>query len=145
MTTFRFPLRRVLEWRHAQLELEEVKFRQQAAILAALDRQRAELEAEGIRAEVEVRDRRHVTGSDLSALGKYRLFIKDREAHLAQERAACSRLLEERQTAMLEARRRFCLLEKLKERRFAEWEKARDKELEEVASESFLARWSRSL
>jgi hypothetical protein len=43
----------------------------------------------------------------------------------------------------MEARRRCRLLEKLKERRRAEWEKARDRELEELASESFLARWNR--
>jgi hypothetical protein len=43
---------------------------------------------------------------------------------------------------MLEARRRCRLLERLKERRLAEWTSARDRELEEVASESFLARWA---
>jgi hypothetical protein len=35
------------------------------------------------------------------------------------------------------------LLERLKERRLAEWTWARDRELEEVASESYLSRWAR--
>jgi hypothetical protein len=44
---------------------------------------------------------------------------------------------------MLEARRRLRLLERLKDRRMAEWRAARDKELEELASESYLAKWQR--
>jgi hypothetical protein len=43
---------------------------------------------------------------------------------------------------MLEARRRFRLLERLKERRHEDWRLARDRELEELASESYLARWA---
>jgi len=42
----------------------------------------------------------------------------------------------------LEARRRFRLLDSLKQRRFEDWRLARDKELEELASESYLARWT---
>jgi hypothetical protein len=45
---------------------------------------------------------------------------------------------------MLEARRRFRLLERLKDRRMAEWKQAGDREIEEVAAESYLARWSRA-
>ena len=44
---------------------------------------------------------------------------------------------------MLEARRRCRLLERLKERRLADWTAERNRQLEEVASESFLARWRR--
>ena len=44
---------------------------------------------------------------------------------------------------MLEARRRCSLLERLKERRLAEWTHERDRELDEIAAESYLARWSR--
>ena len=55
MTTFRFPLQKVLDWRKTQLELEEARFQRQLAALAAIDRAYAEMEASGIRAEVEVR------------------------------------------------------------------------------------------
>jgi hypothetical protein len=44
---------------------------------------------------------------------------------------------------MLEARRCCRLLERLKERRRAEWQAATDREMEELAAESFLAGWSR--
>jgi hypothetical protein len=44
---------------------------------------------------------------------------------------------------MLEARRRSRLLDRLRERRLEEWEATRDKELDEIASESYLAQWNR--
>jgi len=51
MNSFRFPLKRVLDWRRTQLGIQEARYKQQAAALAALDGLRAEIEAEGIRAE----------------------------------------------------------------------------------------------
>jgi len=143
MTSFRFPLQRVLDWRQAELELAEARFKKQAAALAELERQHAELEAAGIRAELQVREWRPVSGHDLAALGSFRLQVKARETGLANRRAECQKELAERQSAMLEARRRLRLLERLKERRLAEWRAACDRELEEHAAGSYLAQWSR--
>lgn len=141
MTSFRFPLKRVLDWRNTQLELEEAKYKQQAASLAELDRTRAEIEAEGIRAEIQVREWSPVTSGDLSALATFRVRVKSREAQIAAKRVECAHKLAEQQKVMLEARRRCKLLERLEERRLAEWRAARDKELDELAAESFLAKW----
>jgi flagellar export protein FliJ len=143
MTTFRFPLERVLDWRRTELEMAESRFKQQAAALAELDRQHAELEAAGIRTEIQVRQWRPLSGGDLAALGGFRLQIKKREQGLAARRAQCREELAKRQNAMLEARRRLRLLERLKERRLAEWRAACDRELEEQAAVTYLARWSR--
>ena len=49
---------------------------------------------------------------------------------MAVERAAQAKKLEAQETAMLEARRRLRLLERLKERRLAEWRAAENRELE---------------
>ncbi len=143
MTTFRFPLQKVLDWRQTQLELAEARFQQKVAALAAIDRAFAEMEASGIRAEVEVRRWDPLSGRDLAALGRFRLLVQSREKQISLQRAECRRELAVRKTAMLEARRRCRLLERLKERRLAEWTWARDRELEAVAAESFLARWAR--
>jgi flagellar export protein FliJ len=141
VTTFRFPLKRVLDWRHTQLELEEAQYKQQAAALAELDRVRAEIEAQGIRAEVQVREWNPVAGCDLGALSSFRTRVKSEEAQLALRRTECERKLAEQQATMLEARRRCRLLERLEERRLAEWRAARDREIDELAAESFLAKW----
>jgi len=143
MTSFRFPLQKVLDWRRTELELAEARFKQQAAALAGLDRERAELEAAGIRTEIQVREWRPVSGGDLTALGGFRLQIRKRGQDMAARRVECAKELAARQNAMLEARRRLRLLERLKERRLAEWRVAETRELDEQAAVAYLARWSR--
>ena len=143
MKTFQFPLEKALDWRRIQLELEEVRYKQQVAGLAGLDRQHAEVEASGIRAEIEVRAWRPIAAGDLTALGHFRLRVKAQESAIARRRVEAAQKLAEQQKLMLEARRRCRLLERLKERRLTEWTAARDHELEEIAAESYTARWNR--
>jgi flagellar export protein FliJ len=141
MNAFRFPLQKVLDWRRSELDLAELKFQQLTAAVAAVDQALAELETAGIRAEILVRDWSPVCGRDLAALGSFRLHVRKKNAELSARRAECAGRLAAGRSAMLEARRRFRLLERLKQRRFEEWRLARDKELEDLASESYLARW----
>jgi hypothetical protein len=112
------------------------------AEIAGLDRKRAEVEASGIRAEIQVREWRPIVASDLAALGNFRTFVKAQESAIARQRVEATKKLAEQQQLMLQARRRCQLLERLKERRLTEWTAERDHELEEIASESYLARWS---
>jgi hypothetical protein len=144
MKSFHFPLDKALKWRLIELELEEAQYKQQAAELAELDRRRAEVEASGIRAEIQVREWNPISASELTALGAYRLAVKVEEADLNRRRDESSRKLAAQQQQMLQARRRCRLLERLKERRLAEWKSACDREIEETATESFLGRWNQT-
>jgi flagellar export protein FliJ len=143
MTPFRFRLEKVLQLRRRQLELEEAKYQQRIREAAELDAERSRMEAAGIGAETQVRAWSPVTGSDLAALANYRKYIAVQEQQIAVRQAEARKQAEEQQKAMLEARRRCQLLERLKERRLAEWQVAADKELEQLAAESHLARLSR--
>jgi len=142
MNAFRFPLEKALDWRRSELELAELRFQQLTAAVAAVDKARAELETAGIRAEILVRDWSPVCGSDLAALGSFRLHVRKKNAELAARRTECAGRLAAGRSVLLESRRRFRLLERLRERRFEDWRKSRDKELEDLASESYLARWA---
>jgi len=142
MIAFGFRLERVLAWRRSELDLAEMKFQQLTAEVAAVDRESAALETAGIQCEITVRNWSPVCGQDLAALGSFRLQVRKKRTELAARRVECSQRLAAGRGAMLEARRRFRLLERLKERRFADWCLARDKELENLASESYLARWA---
>ena len=144
MKSFQFPLAKALEWRRVQLELEEARYKQLLADLAGLDRRRAEIEASGIHAEMQLRGWNPVVAGDLTALGNFRLRVKSDEAELACRRAECARKLADQQKHMLEARRRCRLLERLKERRLAEWKSAGDRELEAIAAESYLSCWNQN-
>jgi flagellar export protein FliJ len=142
MKRFEFRLQQVLEWREKQLELEDARFKQQAAAIAGLDRARAGLESAGLQAEMQLRSSAAVSGQDLSALAGFRQHIRTRSHEIAVQRAEAQKQLEAQQKVMLEARRRCRLLERLKERRLSEWRSACDREMEALASESFLARWA---
>jgi hypothetical protein len=142
MNAFRFRLERVLEWCRTELELEENKFRREAAALAELDRVWAEWEAAGIKAELQVRQSRTITGRELAALGNFRLLVRSREAGIARQRAERVKSLAVQRAALLEAQRRCRLLERLRERRLEEWRLAGNKEIEELASETYLAQWT---
>ena len=143
MKSFHFSLEKALEWRRIELNLQEARYKTQSAEVAELDRQRAELEASGIRAEVQVRAWNPVVSGDLTALGSFRLRVRTEEAEIGRRRDACAQKLAAQKQQMLEARRRCRLLERLKEHHLAEWTAARDRELEEIAAESYLARWKR--
>jgi hypothetical protein len=143
MKAFQFPLEKALDWRRIQLELEEARYKQQVAAIADLDRQRSEIDASGIRAEIQVRQWCPIAAGDLTALGNFRLRVRSKESEIARRRFEAAKKLAEQQKLMLEARRRCRLLERLKERRLSEWTAERDHELEEIAAESYLARWSR--
>lgn len=141
MTPFRFRLQKVLEWRRAQLDLEQANYRRHAAILAGLDRQVAELQAAGSSAERLVRSWNPVAGGELDALGSFRVHVKQRETEMAVPRAEARKRLAAQHAVLLEARRRLRLLERLQERRLAEWRAALDKEIDETAAEAYLANW----
>jgi flagellar export protein FliJ len=145
MEPFRFRLDRVLGWRHTEMELAEAAYRQQMAELAAIDREKAELAATAVRAEISVKQGGLTEGRDLAALEGFRHGVHKRSDELAHRRVGCHAEVGRKQELMMEARRRCRLLEKLRERRYEEWTQARDRELEELASESFLARKNREL
>jgi hypothetical protein len=122
--------------------LEEAKLQQAAAALAVVDRERESLLKGRADAEALVRGGKAVAGEVLAALGAFRLHTDTEAKRIAQRRLQRENALEEQRKVMLEARRKLRLLEKLKERRYAEWSAAAAKELEEMASESYLARWA---
>jgi len=138
MRSFHFALERVLAWRRTELELAELRFQRAMAELAAVDRALAELEAAGVRAEIQVRDWSPLCGSDLAALGAFRLRVRKQKQELTARRAVCAERLATERKALLEARLRLRLLERLKQRRWEAWRVVRDREIETLAAESCL-------
>ena len=139
MPAFEFSLRRALEWRTMQLELERDKLRQGTAGLAEMALAAVRLGLVKSRAEGAVCQ----SAGDLWALAAYRQRLIAELQALALRRAAAERQVAAQRQKVLEAQRQCRLLEKLEQRRHAEWRRAQDRETESVAAESFLARWNR--
>ena len=88
-----------------------------------------------------VRQSAVVEAGDLWALAAYRQRLMA-ELQALDRRRGAKQVAAQRQK-VLEAQRQCRLLEKLEQRRQAEWQREADREMESLAAESFLARWNR--
>jgi hypothetical protein len=139
MTPFRFRLARVLSWYSKQCDLEEGRLHvcsagvlETAAEITRLQHARAALESEMVRSI-------SPNAAELVAMELYRERTKRDEIRLQEEFQKRQRALEAQRAVLEAARRRFRLLEKLRERRLSEYVVAADQELEELAADAFRA------
>jgi flagellar biosynthesis chaperone FliJ len=142
MPAFRFRLEKVLDWYQRQYELEERRLAVCLAALAGAQKAMAVLQAERLAVERDVVSRASIPSRDFVALGLYRLGAKKRELELDAELARCRSAAEEQRGRLRAADRRVRLLQKLRERRVAEHVYAETRELEELASDAFFAKWA---
>jgi flagellar export protein FliJ len=142
MQSFRFRLAKVLEWYTRQYELEERRLTACLAALADAKADIASLLAERLSVESEMLSRKSIPANDLAALGLYRLGAKKRELELHGVRDRCQAEVEAQRLKRQAAERRLRLVEKLRERRAAEYTYAETRELEELASDAFFAKWA---
>ena len=143
MKRFEFRLDRVLEWRQTELDLELAGLGRLTAEAQAIDRRRAEVEAERSAAEQSLVSSTTVEAQQLAALDAFRAWALQERVRLVQARTACETRIGEQRQRVLEARRRLRLLEKLKGTRKSEWEAEFSRETENLAGELYLARRAR--
>ncbi len=140
MKRFDFPLEKVRQWRNEQAGLEEMKLQRIYSELRAIDEGRKRVEEELAEASRQVRGRPVPEVVDLVNLDTFRLFTASRLLQIEDVRRKCHAQVEQQRQQLVEARRRFELLDKLKQKALANWQIARDKEEEELAGELFLAK-----
>ncbi len=144
MKRFTFPLERVERWRLEQLNLEELKLHQ---ILA--ERQKPARTKEPIWNELRrvghgVLIRPILESEDLENLDSFRQHLHTRIRSLeGRERETEARIAAQRER-VIEARRQFELLDRLRQKALAEWRATADKEQETLAAEMFLAKTIRN-
>ena len=82
---------------------------------------------------------------DLVNLDSFRLYTATRLLQIAATQEKCQVQVDLQRQLLVEARRRYELLDRLKQKALAEWRVQRDKEEEELAAELFLAKRRREL
>jgi hypothetical protein len=87
----------------------------------------------------------HIRGSELATLASFRDRAKRQEARLQRNFRQCEEALELQRKAVQAASLRLRLVEKLHDRRTEEHRCQASRELEELASESYLAAFARNL
>ena len=143
MKAFRFSLQRVLEWRAVQLRTEEEKLSQLQQQLSALQIRDKELAASLVKSDLELRSRAVIPSVELAAITGFRHRVDSHRLKLRQACAKLEREIDEQRKRLLDARKDHRVLEKLKEKRRAEWTYLHDRELENIAADAFLAQWAR--
>jgi flagellar export protein FliJ len=141
MKAFKFALQRVLDLRDARVEEEERK-------VAELQRELAKLEIE---LELLARSRNEASkpmstgaesrGEELRAITRFQARLERLRVSLTQKRDTCSEKLKKQRESFREARREQRLLETLRDKQQAEWNREAGREVDKVAGELFLARW----
>lgn len=143
MARFQFSLEKVLRWRSVELTAEEGKLKALVQEQLHLQAQLAEVSAERSRLISSLGTMPDLRGDDLRTLTACGLRLRRNAENLAQQLLRCGRELAKQRRAYAEAKRRVRLLEELKDRRLQEWKYEQAAQLEELASSSFLANWTR--
>jgi len=139
-----FRLQRVLDWRAAQVRVEEVQLSRLREALQAVDGEIASVQRASAAAQREILAARSASGAELALLNQFREHSTLRTRQLAQRRAAAQQAIDRQMEVVTERRRQARLLERLRERRVQEWRTASEHETEADAAEGYLLRWNRS-
>jgi flagellar export protein FliJ len=143
MPQFHFSLEKVLRWRSVELTAQEAKLKALVQEQLHLQTQLAEVSAERSKLISSLGSMPDLRGDDLRTLTACGLRLRRTAENLAQQLLRCGRELARQRKSYSEAKRRVRLLEELRDRRLREWKFQQAAELEELASESFLANWNR--
>jgi flagellar export protein FliJ len=142
--TFRFPLQKVLEWRRLQERTEEEKLSTLQNQLAAVAHREAELALMELNAEMNLLRQEALPGSDFRALAGFQIRLRNERASLLAMRETLGKQITEQRKRLLRARRDHKIVESLKEKRKQQWAYMNDRELENLAAESYISNWVRS-
>ncbi len=146
MKRFTFRLDRILDWRRGRMEAEQRGLERLLAEQAHLEAQHAFLESALEAARRSVREAsaagQTVEAQTLIALENFSRSVRREQSRLLARRAELERNIYAQRERLMSARRDFRLLEKLRARALAAWERNYSRELEALASELYLARWS---
>lgn len=138
MKKFSFSLDGALRLRQVELRSAEVKLRE---LIAQEQRIRRSLEAISLeRRDASSYVQQHPTDSQaLRALPSYFIGLEMRKTNLSRSLEMVSASIREQRQVLTDIERALKLLNKLRDRRLAEWRQAGDREIEATAQECWLA------
>lgn len=144
MKRFHFSLERVRQWREEQVSAERLRLERLLEERLAIDSRIAALEREKSVSEKSVLAGRLVDAADLHSLDRFRRHTQTLQTQLRTEQGQCDQRIAAQRARIVEAQRNARLLDKVKERKLKAWQSSFDKEIDDQAAESHLARWSRT-
>jgi len=110
--------------------------------LSALERQRAQLLMDRAEAEGILNMQQPLPAAELSNLDSFRQYVQGRCQSIEGLKQQQEDKIGKQREVLMEARRQYELLERLRKKNLSEWRADSDKEQEALAAEMFLARWN---
>jgi flagellar export protein FliJ len=139
---FRFPLDRALHIRRAQFEIEQAKLQLMTREREQLEIKVTEIVTEAATARRTLATQALLVPGEISTMPDYQRGTKQMLLKLEQQKVDLARRSQEQKRQTLEAERKVKLLEKLREKRFDEWETQMEKDQEAFTADAYLARWT---
>jgi flagellar export protein FliJ len=133
MKKFSFPLSRVLDWRRTQAGIEEMKLSRLQAELHDIESRIAHARAERSDSEKDLIQSGCITGASLAALESFKKSVAVECARLESQAAATRKRIAQQCAAVTDARLNARLLEKLGQKKLAEWKTGFSREIDQQA------------
>lgn len=143
MERFRFALSRALEWYEKEFQLEENRLADCHMAVSKAQQTLAQVRALRLHTEQALIGCSSIAAGDLRALEQFRRRSLSDEKRLSAECAATQNKLDAQIITVKLAQRKVRLLEKLRERRQTEHTYAANRELEQLAADTYLAKFNR--
>jgi hypothetical protein len=140
MKRFHFPLETARRWRLERAGIEELKLRQILSEKEKLAAAKGRIQDEMARSARQVLGQPSIPGPQLETLDSFRLHVGTRVRKIENQERECEVRIVEQRNRVLDARRQFELIERLRQKAMTEWRAAGNKEQEDLAAELFLAR-----
>lgn len=140
MKRFSFPLETVRSWRLERAGIEELKLGGILAEKQKLAAAKAQIQSEMAQTARQVLEQASIMPLDLENLDSFRLHVRRRVHDLENQERECEARIVKQRNKVLEARRQFELIERLKQKAWTEWRAAGNKEQEDMAAELFRAK-----
>ena len=144
MIRFQFSLRRVLDFRRLRADLARAALdRLHLERQQLLAREQALLESREQEEQAVREPGVSLTVTRLDALDQLQHYVTGARKRFAQQHTELAARIHEQEAAVMQADREVGLLEKLESRQRAGWQLKFDKELEELAADSYMSRFHR--
>lgn len=145
MGPFRFRLAKVMDWYEKQSRLEAERLRMAAEQVIRTKAEIVKHQKDVLAHQMEVLARPNPDAHELASLRPFQLRAKRQENQLQHKLRQNEEETVRQREVTQAAQRRLRLIEKLRERRLTEHQYEFSREIEEVASEAYLARFARAL
>ncbi len=145
MKRFQFQLTTALDWRKRRMETEQARLDELLLHEAQLHQALQEAAAQRAAAADQLLQARSIDAADLAALETYRRALDSRKRRTQAELVRTGEALARQRQVLIAAMRDYRLMEKLKDRRLEEWRKQLDREMENEATELYLAKLGRKV